>query len=125
MVRVTPGLLESCPTLAKAVADVLDESAKRIDRDGFTQNEFWNARTGKYCTRGTITQVVFDRYLGLKGNQFVWGPVIEACDLVLALRLGRSVSRWNDEPGRTKDEIVTELTTAAAQVRSELLELSA
>lgn len=120
MVHVTPGLLERCPTLAQHVAEALEESAKRIDHEGFTQHQFWDSFTGRYCTRGMITQVVFDRYLGLRGNQEVWGPVIEACDLVLSTRLGRGVAKWNDEPGRTKDEIVEELTKAAAEVRAGL-----
>ena len=117
---MTPGLLERTPTLAQAVAEVLDEAAIRIEREGFAQHHFWDAATGLYCTRGTYTQVVLDRYRGRNvqiDGVDLWQAVIEACDLALSSRLGRGVAVWNDEPGRTTDEVVEVLKNTAAGIR--------
>lgn len=121
MVGVTPGLLEHTPTLALAVAEVLEEAAVRIDREGFTQRQIYDMTTGKYCTRGMYTQVVLDHYRGWKstvGGVDIWRALIEACDMVLATRFGKGVAAWTDVPGRTKDEVVEALTKSAAELRA-------
>lgn len=118
MIDVTPGLLEQSPTLAKAVVEVLDETAKRVRREGFGQRFFWNPDTGKYCTRGHFTQVVLDKYRGVKVDGLdIWTMVIAGCDMVMTTYLGRGVAAWNDEPGRTEDEVVTALTASADSAR--------
>lgn len=124
MVGVTPGLLDSTPTLALAVAEVLEETAIRIDREGFVQNEFYSPATDRYCTRGMFTQVVLDRYRGHKAQVDgvdIWRAVIEGCDLVLATRFGMGVAKWTDVPGRTKDEVVEALTKTAAELKAGVL----
>jgi len=118
VIDVTPGLLEGSPTLAEAIAEVLEETAKRVEREGFGQHQFWNPKTGKYCTRGHFTQVILDRYRGVKVDGLdIWTMVIAGCDMVMAMHLGRAVSVWNDEPGRSQDEVVLALTASAREAR--------
>jgi len=118
VIDVTPGLLEQSPTLAKAIAEVLEETVERVRRDGFGQHQFWNPATGKYCTRGHFTQVVLDRFRGVKVDGLdIWTMVIAGCDMVMTGHLGRGVATWNDEPGRTADEVVRALAASAAEAR--------
>lgn len=120
MIDVTPALLEQSPTLAKAVAEVLEETARRIERDGFAQRTFWDPNTDRYCTRGHFTQVVLDTYRGSAATVDgvdIWKSVIAGCDMALALHLGQGVAVWNDVPGRTEAEVVEVLTQTAAEVR--------
>lgn len=118
MIDVTPGLLERSPLLSMAVVDVLEETAQRVDREGFAQHAFWDPATGMYCTRGHFTRIAFDKYmdpdLGVD-----WKSLIAGCDMVMTGHLGRGVAVWNDEPGRTKEEVIAALTTVAAKVRAE------
>ena len=74
--------------------------------------------TGRYCTRGHFTRVALDKYHLVEDYGFDWNSVIHGCDMVMTLDLGRGVALWNDEPGRTKDEVVEALTKVAAEVRS-------
>lgn len=120
MIDVTPGLLEQSPTLAKAIAEVLEETAQRVQRDGFGQHAFWDPGTGKYCTRGHFTQVVLDRYRGRSldiDGVDLWKLVIAGCDMVMSLHLGAGVAVWNDHPGRTEEEVVAALTESANEAR--------
>ncbi len=120
MIDVTPALLEQRPTLAKAVAEVLEETARRVEREGFAQRSFWDPDTDQYCTRGHFTQVVLDRFRGgtaVIDDVDLWKSIIAGCDMVLALHVGRGVAAWNDEPGRTEAEVVKALTETAAGVR--------
>jgi hypothetical protein len=120
---MTPAVLDGSPLLVQAMAEVMEESARRIDRRGFAQKMFWDPDTNKYCMRGMITQVVFERYLGLRtfpDGIDVWGAIIDGCDLVLSTQLGTGVAVWNDEPGRTTDEVVRELTKAADECRAKV-----
>ena len=116
MVDVATWLLERKTALQIAVAEVLEESAVRIDRDGFAQSEFWDAETGLYCTRGMFTQVVFERYMGQSDAADLWKAIIDRCDLVLMDRLQQPVTTWNDASGRTKAEVVTMLRTTATEL---------
>lgn len=103
--------------LAAAVAEVLDLSAKRIEQDGFAQHVWWDENTGAYCSRGTYTQVVLDRYEGttLAGQ---WTGIIDGCELAMWTHLGMGVAVWNDKPERTQDEVVVAFQKAAAEVRA-------
>lgn len=116
MIDVTPGLLERKPELVKAVVEVLEETARRIETDGFAQHAFWDPDTGLYCTRGHFTRIAFDNYMDGSAD---WKSVIWGCDMVMATYLGRGVAAWNDEPGRTEGEVIDALTTVAAKVRAE------
>ena len=119
MIDVTPVLLEQSPALAKAIAEVLEETAERVVKEGFGQHQFWNPKTGKYCTRGHFTQVVLDRYRGTKVDGLdIWTMVIAGCDMVMATHLGRGVAVWNDEPGRTREQVVSALTASANEARA-------
>lgn len=119
MIDVTPGLLEQNPPLAKAVAEVLDETVKRVEQEGFGQHHFWNVTTGKYCTRGHFTQVVLDKFRGVQvDGADIWTMVIAACDMVLTMHLGRGVATWNDEPGRTEKEVLDALVASADEARA-------
>lgn len=118
MVDVTPVLLEQSPTLAKAIAEVLEETVRRVEQEGFGQHQFWNPASGKYCTRGHFTQVVLDRYRGMKVDGVdIWTMVIAGCDMVMSMHLGAGVAVWNDHPGRTKDDVIEALTASAAEAR--------
>jgi hypothetical protein len=105
--------------LARAVAEVLEEAVTRVERRGFCQGEFWNRAADMYCTRGHFTQAALDLFGHGKSVAGIesWTTIIVGCDMVMSCHLGRDVAVWNDEPGRTADEVVAALSASAADAR--------
>lgn len=110
---MTPVYLAYRPDLARAVVTVLHASAIRIERDGFAQRKFYDGETNTYCARGAYTQEAITRY----GATPIWQEIIDGCELALNMRLSRGVAAWNDQPGRTVDQVVGLLRAVADELR--------
>lgn len=91
--------------MSAQVAADLRAAADVLERDGWTQGEY-EQPDGCKCISGALRSVCggidttdTDRYLSA---WYALRPVI-----------GRGAINWNDEPGRTADEVIAALRTAA------------
>lgn len=103
-------------TAPATVPEVLARAADIIQQRGWHQGWFIDRDTGAVCCVGAI------RIAGGLTATPIYDRDAAAHDLVLNARsrmfghLKRSVSVWNDEPGRTQAEVVAALRAAAEQV---------
>lgn len=101
------------------IAEVLTRAADVIDERGWCQGEAW-APGGQVCAHGAIWEALgidridYDQGELTTGARPVFGA---ACDAIRRhIGPGRSVTGWNDEPGRTKDDVTAALRAAAKVV---------
>lgn len=107
---------------AKLVVESLESSAFIIERDGWTQKSFHGAM-GEVCVSQSIVRGVVQR-LGFK-KVMDDSSIIELTSEVFSQSLGsRTVGfptgnliYWNDEDGRTKQEVLDKLHSVAKEVR--------
>ena len=88
-------------------AKILLDAADHIERHGWCQNVYTNG-LGDVCIMGTLLQVV------------QWPDYLEgrAKEVFPRLKKYLGVTRvddWNDEPGRTKEQVVAALRGGAAK----------
>lgn len=84
------------------------EEQKRKPQYGFVE-DWLNTDDDRYCTIGAIRQAAFD--IGYQGNI---APIIER--VRVASRANIPVSRWNDQPQRTKTEVLEAIDRAICLV---------
>ena len=93
-----------------AVADVLNGAAGLIERDGWCQRQYRD-ENGCRCLAGAIDAVAGE------DPEFHWESTEDAVTVrarhAVADVVGKNWSSWNDEPGRTKAEVVAVLRAAA------------
>ena len=96
---------------SEEVRNVLLEAADKIERLGWWQvNIDWqvgidiDTHNGGYCALTAISVVT--TYTTFERAQ-------KRLAQYLRLRQGTSIPRWNDAPGRTKEEVITALRNAA------------
>jgi hypothetical protein len=92
---------------AKTAAD-LRAAADVLRRDGWTQGKFHDAETGCHCAAGALEVATAADISGR------WLDSVRALSAQLRITPGPiSVYRWNDDPGRTADEVLAALEAAA------------
>lgn len=100
-------------------ADVLERAADLLEEFGWCQQHYALTEEGEislpdqgdavqFCAAGAAMRSMFD--FGLENWTGGHGLVKAA--------FGGEASRWNDEPGRTKEEVVARLREAARKARS-------
>ena len=89
------------------VAAVLNRAADILERDGWIQGAMYN-RNGCRCALGALNSASTELDCGSE-------PVWDACFL-LSADLGYDLPSWNDEDGRTVDEVTTLLRNTAKAV---------
>jgi len=96
--------------MSDQVADVLDDAADLLEREGWIQGAA-TAPEG-YCVEGAIEAVTGQ-------SVALVSPRDDASDAESALRriVGRRAYQWNDAPGRTKPEVLDAFRAAAKQER--------
>ena len=115
----------------RSPAEVLDAAADRIERDGWHQGDFFADQP----SLPSFDESDIARVLKAKPQPCcVMGALIAEADgdmelaedragRLLELHLGLSyisqVPQWNDEAGRTKEEVVAALRAAAAKERGQ------
>jgi hypothetical protein len=85
--------------------DVLLRAADLLEEFGWCQGEFGSKEDGSFCLYGAVDTAHSD-LTGKPG----WAP--REFGIFLHKRLGGCAS-WNDDPGRTKAEVVARLREAA------------
>jgi hypothetical protein len=94
----------------KTPADVLRHAALVIEERGWTQGDFSSGEAGPYCAMGAIA-------VALEGDPVptvLRNPAYSA--LTRYLGLGQNFGRaftWNDDDGRTAEEVTSTLRSAA------------
>jgi hypothetical protein len=97
------------PELTQAQQDLL-AAADYLDTHGFCQGQKYDRATGSVCIVGALSAVIggnprfdalFESYRGY--------PALD----LLVYYLGKTPATWNDERGRTKDEVVQAMREAA------------
>jgi hypothetical protein len=83
----------------KPARRILLGAAEIIEQRGWCQGDFQDGN-GRVCMLGAISISSVSSPMGEAGNAIV----------LLGLK---SVTQWNDTPGRTKEEVVARLRTAA------------
>lgn len=91
----------------KTLSEVYAAAADAIEAHGHSIGQLRD-REGKMCLWGAINFAVYgDALDAFKGTSAMLGPLREFTG-------GRFPISWNNEPGRTKDEVVSVLRKAAA-----------
>lgn len=92
-------------------AQVLRRAVEIIDERGWCQGEYEDG-AGRVCARGAIHVAIggapYVDPLSLEKNKFIWEVRCLVVDLI-----GEGLAVWNDEPGRTVEQVRHALLTAA------------
>jgi hypothetical protein len=92
--------------MSDQVADVLDDAADLLEREGWVQGHLQNQ--DGYCMEGALARVCPQTH--------TYGLFWDAM-AVLSLHLYSVVDQWNDAPGRTKQQVLDELRFIAKRER--------
>jgi hypothetical protein len=88
-------------------ADVLHRAADLLEEFGWCQGRMGSKQEGMFCISGAVNEAV--RELGYNYTRLPSDPLY-----VSGTRFfGGNGPRWNDEAGRTKEEVVSALRSAA------------
>lgn len=93
--------------MSKQVADLLDKSIQRLTERGWCQGSFED-KDGRCCALGVMGRV----------DDFQSTAFTEAVRYV-AMEIGddMSIIGWNDNPGRTKEEVISLFQKVADEQR--------
>lgn len=113
------------------IAEILEGAAERLDlcpwgqgndRHGMQQicgeDAIYMAATGKYNLSDAIDYVLAENARGAEVTCTVSGQQLATSDHLKTNYLGQSLWTWNDDPDRTKDEVVDLFRTAAKDIRN-------
>lgn len=110
-----------------AVADILDKAADVIDRNGHHQGYLYDEAKAddglllQCCpvdAVGAINVAVFGKPRW-PTEDHDGSPLAQAAALALEETVGKPVPGWNDETGRTSDDVITNLWETAERLRKE------
>ena len=87
------------------VADKLDKIANLLESRGWTQKQYTNAQ-GRMCL------------LGASAELFFWGEQNAPLEYLRTYLDTWNLTAWNDAPGRTQEEVITTLRSAAEKART-------
>ncbi|MFJ4808551.1 DUF6197 family protein [Streptomyces longwoodensis] len=110
------------------VADALDAAAAHIERVGWFQGDMYDPEQARIkpltqcavCALGAINVALHGSPQFPLHDSEEWGSVDahDLADYVTARRIeGFDLAAWNDEPGRTQDDVTTALRETAAELR--------
>ena len=99
-------------TEAALAATVLSAAANLIDKHGWIQHEFGNVDCG-YCLTGAIDAAAYDLNAGSFAIEDA-EAILEDAEAILIADLNDPVLvSWNDDPHRTRADVVGLLNTQA------------
>lgn len=107
----------------EAVARVLDDAADLIERDGWCQRQL-GTPDGRVCTMGAIAKTLgcYETQpsgFGAWGNDYHVTALVQSSNRALVEVIEADpallwpVPAWNDDPARTKQEVLDALRAAA------------
>lgn len=107
-------------------ADVLEAAANLLESKGWGQGEFMNAidpdDATKFCAVGAIRTVTGYSLAGRRDEDYAVYRKRYACSLqanvALGDKVGTDVVHWNDQPGRTAEEVIDALKQTAKDIRN-------
>jgi hypothetical protein len=100
----------------KTTSELITAGADRLERMGWCQGSFAQDKNDQsvppddeeacsFCAVGAMRAV---------GQNVLIGRAIHA----LSLAASRTITRWNDDPGRTKDEVIALMRRTAAKLEA-------
>ena len=98
----------------EAVADALDDAAGALEALGWCQGAFESV-TGKRCALGAIEAACKQQ-----GAGYVDAHLQMAAEHQLGTHIGIGhfcIPKWNDQPGRTEQQVLDALRAAAKEAR--------
>jgi hypothetical protein len=96
--------------MSAQVAADLRAAAEVLERDGWTQGVYHDLESGCRCAQGALDSI----YGAHEAEGSYDQAVEEAANDHLAAVIGTPrIISWNDEPGRTADEVIAALRAAA------------
>lgn len=99
----------------KSVAEVLNEAAEYIEEHGHWKRVYFGP-AGEACAMGAIVRGIDPaarRPQDFPSAEYrLWDSAVEAVEGAVGVML---IDLWNDDPRRTKDEVVAALRAAAAR----------
>lgn len=103
-------------------ADILDEAARVLDEDGWTQGVYHDDDTGERCAVGALISAC-GGLDWLTPNPIIDETVVDGTVALteLARYIGlpstADIEDWNDEPGRQQHEVIDALRHTAKHLR--------
>ncbi len=98
------------PVIDNPVVTVLRDAANLLRERGWAQGTYY--RGGGYCLLGAIRMARFGGLIISDHDDLLYRSVMDA----VGSRIHRDIPDWNDVPGRTKEEVILLLETAAKSV---------
>jgi hypothetical protein len=105
--------------MSEQVADLLDDAADLLERDGWIVGAMFVAGMGR-CALGAIDRRDYTTGLRFKARDAlrrVIGADMEQDYCLSQVVRARQVAKWNDTPGRTKQQVLDALRLAAKRER--------
>ena len=96
--------------------EVLSRAADAIEEHGWTQGNSGNTQIG-FCISGAMMHVGFSFHALDRAYDILCDRLgVLGCHPTLTRRI--MIPKWNDEPGRTKEQVVTMLRELASSLES-------
>lgn len=101
-------------------ADILEAAAEILETEGWVKGNFyrdpalWGRSNSGYCAVGSIRQAVGVLY----SNDVKLDEQAEGAVMALRNHIQDDVPVWNDQPNRTKFEVIDTLKTVAKDIRN-------
>ncbi|MFH8744937.1 hypothetical protein ACH4GG_27470 [Streptomyces albidoflavus] len=118
--------MNTSPSNATKVADLLERAAAHIDRVGWTQGD-WHEETpglqpkdSPACADGALSVVAYGRPCGAGARTPDQFALHSAAVTALIRHIGAGLIDWNDAEGRTKEQVVGAMRAAAAEQRKRM-----
>ncbi len=104
--------------LRDEVADIVESAADLLERAGWIQDEDHIQGMG-YCMVGALRQCLTEHYTRCE-DQYpapIWENVIGEVRAHMGTGTPAQIAAWNDEYGRTKQEVLDKLRSIAKEIR--------
>ncbi|MFI0031308.1 hypothetical protein ACH4M8_18650 [Streptomyces albidoflavus] len=118
--------MNTSPSNATKVADLLERAAAHIDRVGWAQGDWYEEtpdlqpKDSPVCADGALTVAAYGEPRGAgvhrKPDEFA---LHSAAVTVLIRHIGEGLIDWNDAEDRTKEQVVGAMRAAAAEQREQ------
>lgn len=99
-----PALVPVAPSVVTE-ADVLRRAADLLEEFGWCQGEYGSKQDEKFCAVGACWEAKRELGLDVCGDEYLQWP-----ESALGLA---DVPPWNDDPARTKEEVIARIRAAA------------
>ncbi|MFF5615427.1 hypothetical protein ACFY7B_21145 [Streptomyces albidoflavus] len=119
--------MNTSPSNATKVADLLERAADHIDRVGWAQGDWYEETPGLQpkdcpaCADGALAVAAYGRPRGAGAHRTPDQVALYAAAMTaLSRHIGDGLIAWNDDEARTKEQVVGAMRSAAAEQRKQV-----